>query len=126
MQSAAMEQALAASRKRAVTFAWPAKKGQSSEQCKRQALRSIERGVTRANQGPRPPLATLPAELTRFNGIDLPELTPEDPFRAEDEQTLFPSKLDGFGVDENGHPVNWPWESASRTTRSKAPPGIWP
>ena len=40
MQSAAMEQSLAASRKRAVTFSWPAKKGQSSEQCKRQALKS--------------------------------------------------------------------------------------
>ena len=122
MQSAAMEQALAASKKRAVTFAWPAKKGQSSEQCKRQALRSIERGMTRANQGPRPPPATMPAELTRFNGIDLPELTPEEPFRGEDEQHLFPSKHDGFGVDENGHPVHWPWEPASRTTRSKAPP----
>ena len=121
-----MEQALVASKKRAATFAWPAKKGQSSDQCKRQALKSIERGMKRANQGPNLPPAARPAQLNRFKGIDVPELSPDEFMTADSMQynihPTYDTKHDGSRVDENHHTVEWPWDPSSKRTRSQAPP----
>ena len=125
-QKSAMDQALADGKKRAASFAWPAKKGQSSEQSKRQALKSIERGMQRANQGPTPPQAARPAELNRFKRIDVPELSPDEFLTADSMQyNIHPSydtRHDGSHVDENHHPVEWPWDPPSKKTRSQAPP----
>ena len=113
MQSAFRTQALADSKKRAAPFAWPARKGHSSEQCKRQALRSVERGILRANQGPRLPLAARPAELNRFNAIQVPELP--------DDLALGINPV-GSRADENQFQGEWPWEPTASKTRSQAPP----
>ena len=113
MQSAFRTQALADSKKRAAPFAWPARKGHSSEQCKRQALRSVERGILRANQGPRLPLAARPAELNRFNAIQVPELP--------DDLALGINPV-GSRADENQFQGDWPWEPTASKTRSQAPP----
>lgn len=99
-KSAAREQALAELKKHPTAFAWPAKKGQSSEQAQRQALKSIERGITRANQGPTPPQvfrATRPAELTRLKGITIPELSDDDPLITEPLQ---------YGVEDPHQPID--------------------
>lgn len=125
-QKAAMDEALADSKKRTATFAWPAKKGQSSDQSKRQALKSLERGMQRANQGPNLPPAARPAELNRFKGIHVPELSPDEFLTADPMQnnisSTYDMKQDGSRVDENRHSIDWPWDPSSKKTRSQAPP----
>ena len=119
-QSAAREQALSELKKRSKVFAWPAKKGQSSEQAQRQALKSIERGISRANQGPTPPhllRATQPAELTRLRGIVIPELSDEDPLMTEPLQ---------HGGEVSHQSIEWPWEPPSRTRPPSRAPSLPP